>query len=75
MKEKEEHLTMSQDFLLNALRKNKTECTIITTNGVRIKGVIELFDSYVILTRSESRTLNMVYKHAVSTIVADQLFR
>ncbi|WP_086074362.1 RNA chaperone Hfq [Paenibacillus camerounensis] len=66
---------MSQDFLLNALRKNKTECTIITTNGVRIKGIIELFDSYVILIRSESRTLNMVYKHAISTVTSEHLFR
>ena len=40
------------------------------TNGVRLKGVIKGFDSFVILLRETSQQL--VYKHAVSTIVPEK---
>ena len=36
-------------------------------NGVQIRGVIREFDSYAVLVE-EKKTLQMLYKHAISTI-------
>ena len=38
-------------------------------NGVQIKGYVKGFDSYIVLLESENRQQNLIYKHAVSTIV------
>ena len=38
-------------------------------NGVQVKGNVKGFDSYIILLEGENRQQNMIYKHAVSTIV------
>lgn len=67
----EKRTDFSQDHLLHQLWKNKLSCTIITTNGVPIKGKIESFDKFVVLVRLPSQKQSMVYKHAVSTILAD----
>lgn len=59
-----------QDNYLNQLRKEKMPVVVYLTNGVRLKGVIKGFDSFVILLRETSQQL--VYKHAVSTIVPEK---
>ena len=38
-------------------------------NGVQVKGHVKGFDSYIILLEGDNRQQNMIYKHAVSTIV------
>ena len=43
--------------------------TIFLMNGVQIKGYVKGFDSYIVLLESENRQQNLIYKHAVSTIV------
>jgi host factor-I protein len=43
---------------------------VYLTNGVRLKGTIKGFDSFVILLKDASQQL--VYKHAVSTIVPER---
>ncbi|THB68498.1 MAG: RNA chaperone Hfq [Gammaproteobacteria bacterium] len=56
-----------QEPFLNALRKEKVQVAIYLVNGIKLQGVIESFDQFVILLKN---TVNqMVYKHAVSTIV------
>lgn len=59
-----------QDNYLNQLRKEKTPVVVYLTNGVRLKGVIKGFDSFVILLKEGTQSL--IYKHAVSTIVPEK---
>lgn len=56
-----------QEPYLNALRKERTPVAIFLMNGIKLQGQIESFDQFVILLRSN--TSQMIYKHAVSTIV------
>ncbi|MDO3412430.1 RNA chaperone Hfq [Saccharibacillus sp. CPCC 101409] len=57
-----------QDRQLNKLLQDRTDCTIITVNGVQLRGVIEMFDKYVVLLRGSNGLPNMIYKHAISTV-------
>lgn len=59
-----------QDNYLNQLRKDKMPVVVYLTNGVRLKGVIKGFDNFVILLKETTQQL--VYKHAVSTIVPER---
>ncbi len=57
-----------QDPFLNLLRKEHVPVSMYLVNGIKLQGQVESFDAYVILLRN-SITLQMVYKHAISTIV------
>jgi host factor-I protein len=57
-----------QDALLGAVRKENMPVTVFLTNGFQIRGLIKGFDTYVIIVESDGKQ-QMVYKHAVSTIV------
>lgn len=59
-----------QDNYLNQLRKDKMPVVIYLTNGVRLKGVVKAFDTFVILIKESTQQL--IYKHAVSTIVPER---
>ena len=56
-----------QDPYLNALRKEKINVAIYLVNGVKLQGRVDSFDQFVVLLRSN--VTQMVYKHAISTIV------
>ncbi len=56
-----------QDNFLNTLRKEHTPVSIFLVNGIKLQGRVDSFDQYVIMLKN---TVNqMVYKHAISTIV------
>ena len=56
-----------QEPFLNALRKEKIPVSIYLVNGIKLQGQVDSFDQYVIILKN---TVNqMVYKHAISTIV------
>ncbi len=56
-----------QDNFLNTLRKEHTPVSIFLVNGIKLQGRVDSFDQYVIMLKN---TMNqMVYKHAISTIV------
>lgn len=59
-----------QDSFLNQLRKDKMPVIIYLTNGVRLKGVVKAFDNFVIVLKEATQQL--IYKHAVSTIVPEK---
>lgn len=59
---------MLQDPFLNALRKEHVPVAIYLINGIKLQGQVESFDQYVVLLRNSTVT-QMVYKHAISTIV------
>lgn len=56
-----------QDSFLNTLRKEHTPVSIFLVNGIKLQGRIDSFDQYVIMLKNT--VSQMVYKHAVSTIV------
>lgn len=57
-----------QDAFLNVARKDKIPVTVFLVNGFQIKGMVKAFDSYVVLLESDDKS-QMVYKHAISTVV------
>ncbi len=57
-----------QDVFLNQARKEKIPITIYLTNGFQFKGMVRGFDNYIVILDCEGRQ-NMVYKHAISTII------
>ncbi len=56
-----------QDPFLNALRKERIPVSIYLVNGIKLQGQVESFDQFVVLLRNSVN--QMVYKHAISTIV------
>jgi host factor-I protein len=60
-------IQLLQDPFLNALRKEHIPVSIYLVNGIKLQGNIESFDQYVVLLRNT--VTQMVYKHAISTIV------
>lgn len=58
---------MLQDPFLNALRKERVQVAIYLVNGIKLQGYVDSFDQYVILLKNT--VTQMVYKHAISTIV------
>lgn len=62
-----------QDPYLNTLRKDRTQVSIFLMNGIKLQGQIESFDQFVILLKNS--TSQMIYKHAISTIVPSAAVR
>lgn len=60
-----------QDTFLNSVRKAKTSLTIFLVNGVKLQGVVTWFDNFCILLLRDGQ-MQMVYKHAISTIVPSE---
>ena len=56
-----------QDNFLNTLRKEHTPVAIFLVNGIKLQGRVDSFDQYVIMLKNT--VSQMVYKHAISTIV------
>ena len=56
-----------QDPFLNSLRKDRIPVSIFLVNGIKLQGHIESFDQYVVLLKNT--VSQMVYKHAISTVV------
>ena len=57
-----------QDNFLNAARKDDLMLTIFLVNGYQIKGTVRSFDNFTILLNVDNKQ-QLVYKHAVSTII------
>lgn len=56
-----------QDSLLNNLCKEQASVAVFLQNGIKLQGVITAFDQDIIMLKA--RTEQMIYKHAISTIV------
>lgn len=57
-----------QDYFLNQVRKENTSVTIFLVNGFQLKGNVKGFDNFTVILDSEGKQ-QMVYKHAISTII------
>ena len=62
-----------QDPYLNALRKERVQVSIYLVNGIKLQGQIESFDQFVVLLKNT--VSQMVYKHAISTVVPSKNVR
>ena len=58
---------MLQEPYLNALRREHVPVSIFLVNGIKLQGQIDSFDQFVVLLRNT--VSQMVYKHAISTVV------
>jgi|SaaInl4_135m_RNA_FD_contig_21_3691089_length_613_multi_16_in_0_out_0_1 host factor-I protein len=58
----------TEDDFLNNLRTNKVHVSVFLVNGIRLQGVIGNYDKNTIML--ESATKQIIYKHAISTIMA-----
>jgi host factor-I protein len=56
-----------QDPFLNALRRDRIPVAIYLVNGIKLQGQVESCDQFVILLKNT--VSQMVYKHAISTVV------
>ncbi|MFQ3172374.1 MAG: host factor-I protein [Oleispira sp.] len=62
-----------QDPYLNALRKERIPVSIFLVNGIKLQGQVESFDQFVIVLKNT--VSQMVYKHAISTVVPSRPVR
>jgi host factor-I protein len=60
-----------QDTFLAELQKEQVPVSIFLVNGIKLHGTIEHFDEYVIMLKSA--VTQMIYKHAVSTVVPSRM--
>ena len=57
-----------QSDLLNDIKEGKVAVTVFLINGVKLQGIITQQDEESLLLRRDGHT-QLVYKHAVSTIM------
>ena len=62
-----------QDPYLNVLRKERVPVSIYLVNGIKLQGQIDSFDQFVVLLKNT--VTQMVYKHAISTVVPSRPVR
>ena len=62
-----------QEPFLNALRRERVPVSIYLVNGIKLQGQVESFDQFVVLLKNS--VSQMVYKHAISTIVPARTVR
>lgn len=62
-----------QDGFLNTLRKEKVNVSIFLVNGIKLHGVVDSFDQYVVMLKGQ--VTQMVYKHAISTVVPAKMIK
>ncbi len=60
-----------QDQFLNSIRRSKTPVTIFLVKGVKLQGIVTWFDPFSLLLRRDG-SAQLVYKHAISTIMPAQ---
>ena len=67
-----------QDNILNEVRKKKIPVVIFLMNGYQLTGLVEGFDNFTVILKSEGKK-QMVYKHAISTLIpqdkTDDIFK
>ena len=57
-----------QDAILKEVRREKIPVTLFLMNGFQLRGVVTGYDNFVVVLVTEGRQ-QMIYKHAISTLV------
>ena len=63
-----------QDIFLNQARKTGMNITVFLMNGFQLKGIVTGFDNFTVIVDSEGKQ-QLIYKHAISTIVPTKQIR
>jgi host factor-I protein len=58
-----------QDTFLNQVRKENVGVMIYLIGGVQLRGNVRGFDSFTLLLDSPGKPIQLVYKHAITSIV------
>lgn len=58
-----------QDTFLNQVRKENVGVTVYLVNSVQLRGNVRGFDAFTILLDSPGKPTQLVYKHAVTSVV------
>lgn len=58
-----------QDMFLNQVRKEGISVTIYLMGGVQLRGFVRGFDAFTVLLDAPGKPTQLVYKHAVTSIV------
>ena len=62
-----------QEKVLTSLSKTHMNVTVFLMNGFQMHGVITGYDNFVVLLDSDGKQ-QMIYKHAISTIIPARPF-
>ncbi len=65
--------TKLQDMFLEHLTQRQMALTVFLINGVKLQGIITSYDDQSLLLRRDGHA-QLVYKHAISTIMPTQSF-
>ena len=57
-----------QDTFLARARQRRTPVTVFLVNGFQMRGTVEGFDVFTVVLQSDGKQ-NLIYKHAISTIM------
>ena len=57
-----------QEAILRECRRDKVPVTLFLMNGFQLRGIITGFDSFVVVLVTDGKQ-QMIYKHAISTLV------
>jgi host factor-I protein len=58
-----------QDLFLNQVRKDNIGVTIYLVGGVQLKGMVRGFDAFTVILESIGKPPQLVYKHAIASVV------
>src|SRR6185369_16507811 len=58
-----------QDVFLNQVRRENIPVTIYLVGGVQLRGMVRGFDSFTVILESPGKPPQMVYKHAIASVV------
>ena len=57
-----------QDAILKELRREKIPVTLFLMNGFQLRGTVSGYDNFVVVLVTDGKQ-QMIYKHAISTLV------
>ena len=70
-----EKILQLQESYLTVLYKEEIPVSIYLINGIKLSGIIASFDQFIVLLRDSNSKINqLIYKHAISTIVPTKPF-
>ena len=61
-----------QDSFLNTARRDKSPITIYLLSGVKLTGRIRSFDKYSVVLETSNNQEQLIFKHAISTVVTSK---
>ncbi len=57
-----------QDAILKEVRREKIPVTLFLMNGFQLRGIVTGYDNFVVVLTTDGKQ-QMIYKHAISTLV------